>query len=794
MQRQIQQETMDHASSNTTSCQIPNMKQSTTNTTKPISLSSLNQLPQQQLPSSPPATPQRQTVYTRKDMVAFDLLEHPIYIFDILQQRMWWANQAAISKIWNAKSLSDLLARDFKSDMSDASHQRMLDYLRRFQEGKDKYIRESWTMYPNGVRTTTKETCSGIMISDHGDSENNATKPPHMAILCECDLVTIHEDIDHASLRGVEMLRHLPVAVSQFDLDGNLMEQNPEALKLFGGNGGSSSVAFSGADSGGSSISDKECKAATTVGDPERVARMEDSSSSSNYPSTSSFASRFVDPVLGNRVFKEIQDQNIHERPISLEAQQYTSEGPRWSAIQASKSRDPVTGAPIILYSARDISDVIEAKNEATASSIEKSEMIAVLAHEIRTPLHQMIGFIELLLAQNDGDNIKLSSSIPTESQPYHEKERQDIVRTLKESTLSLMTIINDVVDLTNLEDGKIELKSIPFDPRGVCRGCAQAVKAIADQKQIQVHLLLLEEEDANSGKEILGDPNRIRQILLNLLSNAVKYTNPGGEVSVSMGFHQDTTCMADPDVSPTPRRQDSKVLRVTVRDNGIGIPQDRFDDVFHKFRQTKSSTAHVCGGVGLGLAISKILVEAMGGSIKIEWSERNVGTAVAFEIPIVRRQPQRQNQLQVQPKRSASSVVSRGQGDQQLRPRKRKSCQAEGLNFPTSSPFTTVDNSSDEPSNLVQQQKSPRSLNVLVAEDNKVNSKLVKAMLKKLGHSATIVENGKMAVQYLEERDVYDIVLMDVQMPGKFRAPRLVYQSCGIFMTHVHVCLHSLD
>ena len=79
-------------------------------------------------------------------------------------------------------------------------------------------------MYPNGVRTTTKETCSGITID-----------PGHVALLCECDVVTLKEDIEHASLRGVEMLRHLPIAVSQFDINGNLMEENPEALGLFGG-------------------------------------------------------------------------------------------------------------------------------------------------------------------------------------------------------------------------------------------------------------------------------------------------------------------------------------------------------------------------------------------------------------------------------------------------------------------------------------------------------------------------------------------------------------------------------
>jgi len=103
----------------------------------------------------------RKEYYTRDDMAVFDLLEHPIYIFDILNKCLWWANAEAV-KMWNATSLTELLERDFASDMSEASKRRMLDYLRKFKKGER--VRESWTMYPNGVRTTTKETCSGITI------------------------------------------------------------------------------------------------------------------------------------------------------------------------------------------------------------------------------------------------------------------------------------------------------------------------------------------------------------------------------------------------------------------------------------------------------------------------------------------------------------------------------------------------------------------------------------------------------------------------------------------------------
>ena len=528
--------------------------------------------------------------------------------------------------MWNADSLESLLQRDFASDMSTASEQRMLNYLHRFERGER--VRESWTMYPNGVRTTTKETCSGIMIA-----------PGHVGILCECDLSTLTSDIDHASLRGVEMLRHLPVAVSQFDINGKLMEQNPEALSLFGELGSQTST-----------DDDSSC-----------------------------FASRFVDKNLGKRVLKQIQEEGL----CSLEAQKHTKKGPRWSAIEARRSRDPVSQDPVILYSARDITDLVNAKNEADRANLEKSEMLAVLAHEIRTPLHQVIGFIELLVKDR-----------------LTPQEKRDILHTLQSSTISLMTIINDVLDFTKLEAGKMEIEKIPFDPSAVCRGCMEAVRAVADKKG-----LVLGGDSGESidlGGQAIGDPNRIRQIILNLLSNAVKFT-PKGSVTLTMTHSLST------------KNPGQTILQFSVRDTGIGIPSESTSDVFSKFRQTDASVARQYGGTGLGLAICKILVEAMGGTITVQ-SQLNKGSEFSFQIP-----------------------VEVCKGNQRM------------ARMPTAEPSS----------------ESPVRLNVLVAEDNVVNQKLVKAMLKNIGHNATVVDNGEMAVQEVAESTIdYDVVLMDIQMP----------------------------
>jgi signal transduction histidine kinase/ActR/RegA family two-component response regulator len=572
------------------------------------------------------AKPAHKAFYCREDMAIFNALEHPIYVFDILNKSIWWANSQAV-KMWNADSLDSLLERDFASDMSEASETRMLDYLRRFEKGER--ARESWTMYPNGVRTTTKETCSGITID-----------PGHVAILCECDLVTLKDDIDHASLRGVEMLRHLPIAVSQFDMNGKLIEENPEALRLFGG------------------------LACCTNGQHEPC---------------DCFSQRFVDRSLGRNILQQVQQDGTD---CSIDAQQHTTKGPRWSAIKVRKSIDLVSQEPCILYSARDITEVINAKNEADRANMEKSEMLAVLAHEIRTPLHQVIGYIDLLA------RMELSP------------EQLETVRQLLSSTTSLSSVVNDVLDFTKLEAGKMGIERIPFDPCAVCAGCVETTGAVAEKKGLTIRSHF---EASILGGFVMGDPNRIRQIILNLLSNAIKFTPNGGEITLTLKN------------GPLQDKEGDYLLTFSVKDTGMGIPQDQLQSIFNKYKQADVSTARRFGGTGLGLAICKSLSEAMEGSIGVQ-SELHKGTEFTFHVPV--------------------EVCDRP---------------------------NTAATPDDSIIDLVSRDK----LNVLVAEDNRVNQKLVASMLKYVGHIAKIVENGQEAVAEVERRSVsYDIVLMDVQMP----------------------------
>lgn len=580
------------------------------------------------------AIPAHKDFYSREDMNLFNALEHPVYVFDILNKNIWWANHQAV-KMWNADSLESLIERDFASDMSEASEQRMLNYLRRFEKGER--ARESWTMYPNGVRTTTKETCSGIHID-----------PGHVAILCECDLVTLREDIDHASLRGVEMLRHLPIAVSQFDMNGTMIEENPEALGLFG------EIACCSRNGRNIQRETAPCDC---------------------------FSHRFVDRNLGKSILIQVQ---MDGADCSIEAQQHTVTGPRWSAIKVRKSIDVVSQEPCILYSARDITEVIHAKNEAKRLNMEKSEMLAVLAHEIRTPLHQVIGYIDLL------ERMELS------------QKQAEAVRQLQSSTAALSSVVNAVLDFTKLEAGKMEMERIPFDPCAVCAGCVETTGALAEKKNLTIQSQF---ESSILGGFVFGDPNRIRQIVLNLLSNAVKFTPENGQITL--------TLKSSPLVGEN--EEGRHMLTFSVQDNGIGVAKDQLQHIFSKYKQATISIARQFGGTGLGLAICKSLTDAMEGYIEVK-SELNEGTEFIVHIPV----------------------------DLCDRP-----------------------NTTEEETSKKEDLRTRKQLNVLVAEDNRVNQKLVASMLKHVGHVAKVVANGQEALAEVENRTVaYDIILMDVQMP----------------------------
>lgn len=247
------------------------------------------------------------------------------------------------------------------------------------------------------------------------------------------------------------------------------------------------------------------------------------------------------------------------------------------------------------------LSELKIAKEAAEASTRSKSEFLATMSHEIRTPLNAILGMAELL------------------SESQLSAEQMDYVQTFKSSGELLLSVINDVLDFSKIEAGRIEIEAIPFDLDEQCENIMRILSLKAHDKGIALHLNM--PEDIHPFR--IGDPTRLRQILINLMGNAIKFTQNG---SVTLEIFDYSSGEREAALSET--------LVFKVKDTGIGIPKDKLESVFDSFSQADSSTTRKFGGTGLGLSITKKLVEIMGGTISVE-SELGKGTDFIFSIPL---------------------------------------------------------------------------------------------------------------------------------------------------------------
>mmetsp|Transcript_26899 Transcript_26899/g.39791 ORF Transcript_26899/g.39791 Transcript_26899/m.39791 type:complete len:666 (-) Transcript_26899:35-2032(-) len=589
-------------------------------------------------------------VYSRSDLSVFDFLDHPIWIFDILNKSFYWANTSAV-KYWNANSLEELLARDCSHDMSEAVHKKNLDILERLK--RKQRVEESVTYYPNGAEAKTMRLkLHGMQIGKKGN----------VCQLTEAFPIDL-SNIDPAFIRSSATLQYLPMAVCQYDEYGKLTYQNPEARHTFGTPEEDYSTFNSSVSTGG----------VLNNNDDDALKQIHNNH----------FVNRFVDRQIGSKIHNQIK----RGQDVNVEALLYTKCGPEWHAIHTRLGKDSITAEPIILFSSRDISEILSAKRELQVNK-ERNEFFAIMAHEIRTPLFQVTGFIDLLDQTN----------LTTEQEGY--------VKLLKASSAGLMNVINDVLDFSKLEDGRMKLDITPFEPRQVVDGTLAAVAASIKGKG----LTLNKSFPSKIPVKLMGDPNRLRQILLNLVNNAVKFTHRG-TVDVDVEIVKEENSPENRKKENSPR--DCILLRFSVRDTGIGIDAKHLSNIFKKYNQAAASISTTYGGTGLGLTICDRLVTSMNGEIGVE-SALGEGSKFWFIIPF-----------------SCPIVESR----------------------------TPV-----EPEKFCEMPASAE-LRILVAEDNKVNQKLISKMLSRLNHTSKIVVNGLEAVREVQEH-AYDLVLMDIQMP----------------------------
>lgn len=311
----------------------------------------------------------------------------------------------------------------------------------------------------------------------------------------------------------------------------------------------------------------------------------------------------------------------------------------------------------------------------AEQSSQAKAQFLSVMSHELRTPMNAVIGMSNILL---------------------EERPREDQVENLKVMRYSanhLMALINDILDFNKIESGKLELESVPFNLSELVASLEATIAMQAEKKGLYLQI----DKEGSIPDLLIGDPTRINQVLHNLLGNALKFTAKGG-ITLSLGRAED--------------KPDDVTLAVSVADTGIGIPKEKQEKIFEQFAQARSDTARRFGGSGLGLTITKRLLELMGSDISVE-SEPGQGTEFFFRLKL---------------KKFVGS------------PQK----------------VTREVDAAD---------KSLNGIRVLLVEDNPVNVIVAKKFLKRWKVTFDVAENGVEAVKMVQEM-AYQMVLMDLQMP----------------------------
>ncbi len=534
----------------------------------------------------------------------------------------------------------------------------------------------------------------------------------------------------------------------------------------------------------------------------------------------------------------------LHLPPYRIQFDQrvVTVHGPRWFVWEEFALRDDEGKLREIQTVGRDITErkaveerLAEALDEAQAANRAKSQFLAAMSHEIRTPMNGVLGMTNLLL------DTKLTPA------------QRSYAEAVKRSGEALLSIINDILDYSKIEAGKVHLEEAPFDLRATLEGVCELLSPRAFEKGLEI----ISEAEPQIPTRLMGDETRIRQVLINLVGNAIKFTERGGVLLRAR-------------LESGPGAEEKAQIVIEVEDTGIGMDESVLELIFEEFQQGDQGHARRYEGTGLGLAISRHLVTAMDGTIEVESrpgagslfrvsialrvvefaaqsrdplsgvsivifddhpilgsSLARMARAAGADVRLVRNAGELLDALKAQPadilicpidtaEGPGAELVARARGLApdlgaivMLRPQDRDRlpgliAQDDALSvFPSmfdaylvrpvraSSLLTRLEvlakseryvGSADAEPDIderVAEIVAPfrRPLNILVVEDNDINALLARTLLERDGHSVILARNGEEALASLERRDAFDLVLMDLHMPGMdgFEATRRI-------------------
>ena len=632
-----------------------------------------------------------------KEAAALNYTRAVIWIFDLQNYQIWWANDQAV-RFWCASSLKDLISRDFSTDTPTV--RKRLQQIVEFAPPNGS-VQETWTLYPNGSPVTTVVEITPIRIAH--DARHG--------LLIEATKFD-REGATLSDIRMMEALRYTDVMISHFDLDGNLIALNASAAEAYGGamfsndgdNASQSSASFLARfvePSHGTELIEacrngeepsRDCLIKTATGNHWHKLRLrlarDPLTGSSIMIAVEDNITELKEAVISLKVMSETLEERVEERTAELRQKEeilresernyravvedqsemicrHTPDGKRTFVNEAycrfqNKSKEQLIGRSayegmpteelerlkelyqtltpenphsyfeastlgpdgnlkwqrwskrvifdsdlkLVEYQAvgRDITEQKRAEEqkrhavqEAYRASAAKSKFLAALSHELRTPLNAIIGFSDMIRKEYFG-----------EMPPKYKDYAHDI----HHSGNYLLALVNDLLDIAKIDAGKATLTKQVSDLRDII---FETIK-ITEPKSQQKHLII-KTEFPDECQEVTIDPRAIKQVLLNIIGNAQKFTPDNGKIIIRLN-------------------QENGTSQISILDTGVGIPEEAIHEVTQLFSRGHRDPFHSEDGWGLGLAISKSLVELHGGELFIE-SELDKGTKVTFTLPV---------------------------------------------------------------------------------------------------------------------------------------------------------------